>query len=160
MADIPIDGKVRVAWVPTISNISAPTVAELNAGTLLQATMTADGLVGFKPETADVSTSSLASTFDTNTNGRVSFSGMMLRLKKQTGTDTIWGTLIKDAAGYIVLRRYIDEATAWTAADKAQVYPSICGETADVDPEPNTLGRYEVPIKLTSEPDLRAVVAA
>lgn len=159
MADIPIDGKVRVAWVSTIADISAPTTTELNAGILLQTTMTADGLMGFQPDTADVDTSSLASTFNTTTNGRVSFSNMGLRLKKQTGTDTIWNTLVKDTAGYVVLRRYVDEATAWASNDQVQVYPAICGETKDLDPEPNTLGRYEVPIKLTAEPDLRSVVA-
>lgn len=159
MADIPIDGKVRVAWVSTISDISAPTTTELNAGILLQTTMTADGLMGFQPDTASVDTSSLASVFNTETNGRVAFSNMGLRLKKQTGTDTIWNTLVKDTAGYVVLRRYVDQATAWASSDDVQVYPAICGETKDLDPEPNTLGRYEVPIKLTAEPDLRSSVA-
>lgn len=143
----------------TIADITAPTTTELNAGILLQSTMTADGLSGFQPDTADVDTSSLASTFNTTTNGRVSFSNTMLRLKKQTGTDTIWNTLTKDTAGYVVLRRYVDQATAWASSQQVQVFPAICGETKDLDPEPNTLGRYEVPIKLTSEPDLRSVVA-
>jgi hypothetical protein len=159
MADIPIDGKVRVAWVSTIADISAPTTTELNAGILLQETMTADGLMGFQPDTASVDTSSLASTFNTATVGRTSFSNMGLRLKKQTGTDTIWETLTRDTQGYVVLRRYVDEATAWASSDDVQVYPAICGETKDLDPEPNTLGRYEVPIFPTLEPDLRAVVA-
>jgi hypothetical protein len=159
MADIPIDGKVRVSAVPAIADISAPTTTELNAGILLQTTMTADGLVGFQPDTAAVSTSSLASTFDTSTVGRASFSGMMLRLKKQTGTDTIWNTLVRGYEFYVVLRRYVEESDAWASDDQVQVYPAICGETKDLDPEPNSLGRYEVPIFLTSEPDLRSVVA-
>jgi hypothetical protein len=36
MADIIVDGQTRVAYVPTIANIAAPTTTELNAGTLLQ----------------------------------------------------------------------------------------------------------------------------
>lgn len=159
MADIPVDGKTRVAWVSTIADISAPTTTELNAGILLQTTMTADGLMGFQPDTADVDTSSLASTFNTTTIGRVSYSNTGLRLKKQTGTDTIWNTLTRGTEGYVVLRRYIEESDAWASDDEVQVYPAICGETKDLDPEPNTLGRYEVPIKIASEPDLRAVVA-
>lgn len=159
MADIPLDGKVRVAYVPAIANIAAPTTTELNAGMLLQTTMTADGLSGFRPETADVDTSSLASTFNTTTNGRVSFSNMLLRLKKQDGTDTIWNTFTRGTTGYIVLRRYIDQSTNWASAQKVQVFPIIFATEADVDPEPNSLGRWEAPIKLTSEPNLRAVVA-
>ena len=83
MADIPVDGNTRVAWVPTIATKTAPTTTELNAGILLQSFITADGLAGFEPETADVDTTSLASTFNTVTNGRDTFSGTMLRLKKQ-----------------------------------------------------------------------------
>lgn len=159
MPDITADGKTRVAWVPSIANIAAPTTTELNAGMLLQATLTADGLAGFRPDTADVDTSSLASTFNTAVNGRTSFSGTMLRLKKQSGTDTIFTTLVRDAAGYIVIRRSIAESTAWASAQAVEVYPALCGEVARLDPEPNTVERYEVPIKVTSSPNLRAAVA-
>ncbi|HEY9414674.1 MAG TPA: hypothetical protein VIQ30_07950 [Pseudonocardia sp.] len=159
MPDITADGKTRVAWVPSISNINAPTTAELNAGMLLQSTMTADGLVGFRPETADVDTSSLDSTFSTSVNGRTSFSGTMLRLKKQSGTDTIFDTLVRDAAGYVVIRRSVAAGTAWASAQKCEVYPALCGEVAKVDPEPNTVERYEIPIKVTGSPALRAAVA-
>src|SRR5687768_3186917 len=111
MPDITADGKTRVSWVPTISNIAAPTTAELNAGMLLHSTMTADGLAGFRPETADVDTSSLDSTFNTNVNGRTSFSGTTLRMKKQSGTDTIYDTLTRDTAGYVVVRNGIAAGT-------------------------------------------------
>ena len=159
MPDITADGKTRVYWVTTIANIASPTVAELNAGISLQATLTADGLVGFKPETADVDTSSLASTFNTTVNGRASFSGTLLRLKKQSGTDTIFTTLVRDTAGYVVIRRSVAESTAWTIAQGCEVYPALCAEVAKLDPEPNTVERYEVPIKVTSTPNLRATVA-
>lgn len=159
MADITADGKTRVAWVPSIANIAAPTTTELNAGMLLQSTMTADGLVGFRPDTADVDTSSLDSTFSTMVNGRTSFSGTLLRLKKQSGTDTIFTTLVRDTAGFIVVRRSLAAGTAWASAQAIEVYPALCGEVARVDPEPNTVERYEVPIKITGSPSLRAAVA-
>ncbi|MFY1588998.1 hypothetical protein ACN267_31410 [Micromonospora sp. WMMD734] len=159
MPDITADGKTRVAWVPAIANINAPTTTELNAGMLLQSTMTADGLAGFRPETADVDTSALDSTFSTSVNGRTSFSGTMLRLKKQSGTDTIFDTLVRDAAGYVVIRRSVAASTAWASAQKCEVYPALCGEVARVDPEPNTVERYEIPLKITASPALRAAVA-
>lgn len=159
MADITADGKTRVSWVPTIANIAAPTTTELNAGMLLHSTLTADGLAGFRPETADVDTSSLDSTFSTMVNGRTSFSGTMLRLKKQSGTDTIFDTLVRDTAGYVVIRRSTTASTAWASSQKVEVYPALCGEVARMDPEPNTVERYEVPIKITSAPNLRAAVA-
>lgn len=159
MPDISSDGKTRVSWVPTIANIAAPTTTELNAGMLLQSTLTADGLMGLNPETADVDTSSLASTFNTAVNGRTSFSNVGLRLKKQSGTDTVFTTLVRDTAGYLVVRRSVTESTAWTTAQGVEVYPALCGEVSRMNPEPNTVERYEVPLKVTSTPNLRAAVA-
>lgn len=159
MADITADGKTRVYWVTTIANIAAPTTTELNAGISLQGTITADGLMGLAPDTADVDTSSLASTFNTNVNGRTSFSGTGLRLKKQSGTDTIFTTLTRDTAGYLVVRRSVAETTAWTSTQGCEVYPALCGEVKRLDPEPNSVERYEIPIKVTATPNLRAAVA-
>jgi hypothetical protein len=159
MADITADGKTRVYWVTTIANINAPTTTELNAGIALQSTLTADGLNGFQPDTADVDTSSLDSTFNTVVNGRTSFSNTSLRLKKQSGTDTIFTTLVRDTAGYVVIRRSVASTTAWTTAQGVEVYPALCAEVARMDPEPNTVERYEIGVKITSSPALRAAVA-
>ena len=159
MADSLTDGRTRVMWVTTIANIAAPTVAELNAGINLTSLMTPDGLVGFEPETADVDTSALDSTFDTKVAGRASFSGTMLRLKKQTGTDTTYNTLVRDLAGFVVVRRDITASTANTIGDKDEVYPSVLGEVRNLPPEGNSLHKYEVPVKVSTTPNLRATVA-
>lgn len=159
MADITSDGKTRVYWVTSIANINAPTTTELNAGIDLTATLTADGLSGFQPDTADVDTSSLASTFTTNVNGRTSFSNTQMTLKKQTGTDTIFTTLVRDTAGYAVIRRSVAQATAWASAQGVEVYPALCEEVSRMDPAPNTVERYMIGIKITASPALRAAVA-
>ncbi len=159
MGDIVIDGKIRAAFVSGIANQAGPTVGELNAGLLLTSTLRRDGLIGFKPETATIDNSSLADTFDTNRPGRPSFSGTMLRFKKQDGTDTIFDTLVYDTSGFIVIRRYILQGTAWAAGQKVEVYPITCGFEQHVDPEPNTLGMYEVPTPISLQPTLRATVA-
>lgn len=164
MPDIVGDGRIRVYWVTTIANQNAPTTTELNAGIDLTATLTADGLMGFQPDTAAVSTSSLASTFDSNVNGRASYSNTKLRLKKQSGTDTIFTTLVKDTAGFLAIRRSILQATAWASAQALQVIPALIGELALMDFEPNTVERYELPIMVTAGasgtgPSLRAAVA-
>lgn len=159
MADVLSDGNIKVYAVPTISNIGAPTTTELNAGIKLEDKITADGLIGFKPDTADVDTSALDSTFNTTKPGRASFSGQMLRLKKQDGTDTVYNTLIRGYVFYVVIRRSSVSSGAWASADKVSVYPVTCGEVAHLDPEPNTLERYEVPLKAHLTPNLRAAVA-
>lgn len=159
MPDITADGKTRVAAVPAISNLNAVTISELNAGLLLHSIITADGFTGFKPDTAQVDSSALDSTFTTNVNGRTSFDKPMLRFKKQSGSDTIYDTLIRDYAFFVVVRRSITAGTAWASSQKIQVYPALCQETAWIDPEPNSLERYEVPLTITLSPVLRATVA-
>ena len=159
MADSNYDGRVRVSSVPSIASIAAPTVAELNAGTALESLITADGLAGFDPDTADIDNSALNSTFDTKAAGRASFSGTLLRLKKQSGTDTVYNTLVYGYATNIVVRRDVTSSTAWTAAQAVEVYPVQCGEVKNLTPESNTVHRYEVPVKVTTQPNLRAAVA-
>lgn len=164
MADITADGKTRVYWVTSISNQNAPTTTELNAGMDLTATMTGDGLSGLQPDTADVDSSSLASTFTSNVNGRTSFSNPQLTLKKQSGTDTIFTTLTRDTAGFLVVRRSVTQSTAWASAQAVEVYPVLCEEVARVDPAPNTLERYIIGLKVTpgaagTGPSLRAAIA-
>lgn len=159
MPDSLADGRTRVAWVPSIASQAAPTVAELNAGTLLHDTMTPDGLEGFEASTAKVDNSSLGSTFDTGVPGRGSFDGTLLRLKKQTGTDTLFNFFVRDVSGFVVVRRSLDKNTAWAAAQKVEVYPATTGETRILKPEGNSVEKYEVPTMITNSPSLRATVA-
>lgn len=159
MVDSLSDGRTRVYSVPSISNIAAPTVAELNAGVQLEPLITADGLMGFQPDTAEVDTSALNSTFNTKLPGRASFSGTGLRLKKQTGVDTVYNTLINGFATNIVIRRDISSTTAWAAGQAVEVYPGQCGEVKNLDPAPNELHKYEVPFFVSPQPNLRATTA-
>jgi hypothetical protein len=156
--DIIVDGKIRVSYVAAIANTSGPTQAELNGGLVLNRTITKDGLSGFEPDSAKVETTPLDGDFNTNKIGRTSFGDTMLRLKKQSGTDTIYNTLVKNATGFIVIRRDLPRTQAWAAGDKVEVYPIECGETRRLAPEENTLSRYEVPVAITDDVVLRATV--
>lgn len=163
MADIIADGRIRAAWVNGsggITNIAAPTVAQLNAGILLQETLTPGGLQGLQPETAKIDASSLASRISLQRNGRAGIDGAMLEFKKQDGTDTIYDTLTFGTTGYLVVRKSILQETPWAAGQKVKVYPMECGELVDVDFEENTMERYQIPLTLFATWNLRAVVAA
>ena len=159
MPDANADGNTRVYYVPTIANQAAPTTTELNAGTRLDTLMTPDGLVGFEPDTGDVDNSKLSSTFNTATAGRVSLSGTLVRLIKQTGTDTVYNLLTYGTNGYIVVRRDIAASTAWASTQAVETYPIQCGEIRNLPPEGNAVHKYEVPTKVTAQPNYRAAVA-
>lgn len=159
MADSTTDGRTRVYVVPTIANIAAPTVAELNAGTDISGLLTPDGLSGFEPDTGDVDNSKLNSTYSTMLPGRVSVSGPLLRLIKQIGTDTVYNTLVYNYNMNVVIRRDLTSSTAWATSQAVEVYPAACGEVRNIAPEGNSVHKYEVPLKITSQPNLRATTA-
>lgn len=159
MTDLRTDARTKVWYVPTISNQAAPTTSELNAGTALECLMTPDGLIGFEPSTSEIDNSSLCSDFSTKLPGRSEFSGTMVRLKKQSGSDTVYALLVRDVNGYIVIRRGPLSSGAWASSDKVEVYPTQTGETRNLPPEANGLQKYEVPFSVTASPTIRAVVA-
>ena len=160
MPDIVSDGRTRAFWVTTIANTLAPTTTELNAGIDLTTFLTADGLMGLQPDTATVDTSALSSVFNTAVAGRVSFSNTRLRLKRQSGTDTVFNTLsVISTSGYLVVRRSITYSTAWASSQSIEVYPGITGAIARVDPEPNSVERYEIPIIINASAVLVTTVA-
>jgi hypothetical protein len=160
VADSLADGQTRVGYAPTIASMTAPTTTELNAGILLQSLITPDGLIGFEPNTADVPTDALNSVYDTVDIGRDSFSGPMLRMKKQTTGDTAYSTLgVKGTAGYIIVRRSIPETTAWTSGQAVEVYAIKTGRRRRLIPEKNAVEKYEIPLKFYIAPQIDAVIA-
>lgn len=160
MADIGADGNVRVGWITSISNKQAPTVAELTAGLLLTSVMSAAGLAGWQPNTNKVNNRKLDSTFNSSDVGTVEIPDPSLQFFKQTGTDTIYNTLTVGATGFVVIRRSIASATAWTAGQLlVMVAPAKCGYRRWVDVEENTDERWEVPILITAQPAFDAIVA-
>ncbi|MEW5658356.1 hypothetical protein ABGT92_23920 [Streptomyces cinereoruber] len=159
MADLISDGKTRVYWVPSVANINAPTVAELNAGADYTQRITPDGLK-LDPSTADVDTSSLASTFDTKTVGRVGFDVELTFKRGDTGPEDLPYTTLKyGVSGFLAVRRGVAYATAWAAGQKAEVYPITCGEPQNVSPAANEVMKFVSPMRVTSAPATAATVA-
>ncbi|MEV8395603.1 MULTISPECIES: phage tail tube protein [unclassified Streptomyces] len=158
--DLISDGKTRVAWASSLTNLNAPTVAECNAAQELTARITPDGLK-IDPTTADVDTSSLASKFDTKEAGRVGYE-TELTFKRGTTLAEDWPyqNLKYGLHGVLIVRRGIDVETAWTAGQQVETYPLVCGERANVSPAANEVSKFISPIKVTAPPATDAVVAA
>ena len=159
MADLISDGNTKVAFATSIANINAPTVAELTAATDWTTRLTPDGLKT-DPSTADVDTSSLASTFTTNQPGRRSYTVELTFKRGSTPTeDNPFTTLAYGATGYIVVRRGVAYTTAFATGDKVEVYPIAAGEPQNVAPAANEVSKFMSPLKVTSDPATRATVA-
>lgn len=157
MAVVPIDGKVRVTWCNAVANVASPTTAELNGGTALEGFITPDGL-NIGASTGTVDTSNLGSTFTTGRAGRRSFD-ISLKFHHDSPTDTPFNLLPYRTSGVLVVRRGIDKTTAWTAAQRAEVYPVETQEPSEEPPGPDGSWDFTVPMVVTSDPNTRATVA-
>ena len=159
MSDLISDGKTKVVWASSIANIAAPTTTELNAGSDFTTRITPDGLK-LDPSTADVDTSSLASTFDTKTVGRIGFNVELTFKRGSTvGEDLPYTTLKYGVSGYLIVRRGVDYATAWASTQKCEVYPITCGEPQNSSPAANEVMKFMAPMRVTSAPSTAATVA-
>jgi hypothetical protein len=158
MADIVNDGMTAVSYVPTISSTSAPTVAELNAGTRLDSYLTPDGLgLEFGNESVDVT--ALSSTYNAELPGRQTVS-TELTLKHQGDASAPFSTFASKPEGYIVLRRNVVATTAWTASQTVEVYAVQFGTRRRVAPAANEVLKFTVQAFHTAAPVFGATVAA
>ncbi|WP_263165396.1 hypothetical protein [Streptomyces sp. SCSIO ZS0520] len=159
MADLISDGKTRVAWLSTVTNINAPTAAELNGGADYTRRITPDGLK-LDPSTADVDTSSLASTFDTKTVGRVGFDVEVTFKRGDNPTDDAPYTTLKyGVSGFLAVRRGVAAGTAFASGQKVEVYPITCGEPQNSSPAANEVMKFVSPMRVTDVPATAATVA-
>lgn len=152
------EGMTKVSWVPTIADVSAPTVAELTAGTDITTLLTKDGLnISLSQNTVD--NSSLAETFDAQVVG--SWGGSVsLTFKRDGATDTAWDLFTYGETGYVVVRRGEAYDGAFAASDKLEVYPAQAGEPIPNATAANQQATATVTMAVTAQPDLHAVAAA
>ncbi|NUS17089.1 MAG: hypothetical protein HOY69_37800 [Streptomyces sp.] len=159
MADLISDGNIKVAWVSSIANIQAPTAAECNAGYDWSTRLTPDGLKT-DPTTAEVNTSSLASTFETTVPGRKSYQAEITFKRGTTPLeDQPYTTLSYGVSGYLVVRRGTPYATAFATGDRVEVYPVTATEPQNIAPAANEVLKVQVKLSVTSDPATRATVA-
>lgn len=158
------DGMYKVSWVDTIANQNAPTVAELTAGIALECQVTPDGL-DRKAKDEDIDTSRLCSVFSTTQVGRTSFdvTVTLVRLDEAnmsgvSPTDEAYRTLVKGKRGFLVIRDNVAAGTAWASAQDVEVYPVQCGTRSKNKPAANEMQTFELPLKVTADPSLYAVV--
>lgn len=165
MSDYGFDGFTKASFVPTIVDVDAPTVAELEAGVPLEGVLTADGL-SISTDTATIDTSKLNSTGNSETIGRDSYTISVTYVRgDHTAATDVAEALVRGAQGYLVRRLNKVSSLAWAAADQVEVYPVICKRPNVAPSAPNTLQTASVGMGVTDATKVRgiddpAVVAA
>jgi hypothetical protein len=154
------EGYTKVAFVPTVADISEPTVAELGAGTELTELMPKDGLgINFSQNMVD--NASLADTFDAQLVGSWGGSITLTGFRDNVDADDdFWNLASHGTNGFLVVRRGIADSTAWTAAQTVEVYPVQLHQPFVGSTAANEQVRFTLAAAVTSEPNLSATVAA
>jgi hypothetical protein len=151
-------GVIEVRYVPTIASKSAPTVAEITAGTDVTDFMTRDGLT--TPQggsTADASDA--GSRYNSTVAG--SYGGEPITMKfhrdSVSADDDAWTTFPRGTAGYLVVNRF---GVAIAAAAKVEVWPIEVISREMMAIADNETQKFTVVCAVPSEPNDNAVVAA
>lgn len=142
MADIVADGMTRISWLTSLTSTTSPANAELTAGVALESFITPSGL-DVSGSTDAVDNSALNSTQNTELAGRRKDS-ITLEFKSQGQTAAPWTTFASKPTGYVVIRRGVAAATAWTASQRVQVYPAQAGDRFMLKPAANEVEKFQV----------------
>lgn len=158
MARYVFEENTTVWFVSSISSVTSPTAAEINAGVNLTAWMPRDGLK-FGVGDNRVSIQSLGSTFDAEIIGTWA-AKLSLDFFRDDSADTAWTTLPYKTSGYVVVRYKGALPTAVAATgNKVMVFPVQSGQRVPNDSAANEKQRFMVGMAVTSVPTLDTSVA-
>lgn len=160
MARYSIEGKGRLYTVTTIANKSAPTVAELNAGTDLTSFVPRDGFVPNLTQNF-VDVSAINDTFDLTQIGSEGGNFTLTFYRDDVAAnDTAWNLYVaSNVTGFLVWREGTLSTVAWTAAQKCMVWPYSAHKPIPAGTASNEGRKFTVGVAIPTVPDRNATVA-
>lgn len=149
------NGEVRVYFSPTIATPTAPTVAEITAGTDITPFMSSldTPLDGNAPDASD-----LSSAFNKTVAGKYGGSASAQMYRDDT-TDTAFAAFPRGTTGYLVIRRFGGSTTAIAIADVVDVWNVRVITRSDVTLDDESVQAFTVDFATLDEPTIGAVVA-
>jgi hypothetical protein len=150
-------------FVPTITNILAPTVAEINAGE--EITGAVISVSGFKYSGSKVETPDLKSRFNSSVPGRYTAEDSSIQFYKgDEATDVeqiVEDLLADDTSGYIVRIPPEDgDPQTIAAATTCAVWPVKVMSNTEDPPTPGEIAKFTVDFSIPRKPAKAAVIAA
>jgi hypothetical protein len=145
-------GITKVYFCSAIANKSAPTRAELNAGTELSGEISDIG--GWEPTSDSIDTPDLANRFVGSVPGRIKADESSLTFYRSSNSVDVRGLLPRDTVGFIV---FLDEGDV--AARKMDVFP-VTVASAPKDRSMEEAGRIVVNFKISSTPAENVTIPA
>lgn len=142
-------GKTRAWWVPTISNKSAPTAAEIAAGT--EVTSGVSDITGFATSVDRIGTPDLSTNFTSTVPGEQTVEDSELMFYLDSATNPLRTTMAVGNTGYIVFIDYKPTGSI-VATDKVDVYPVIVGGIPKERDMGNTAAKWTAQFGITAAP--------
>lgn len=153
MTAVAHDDNVKWYFADTVASVSAPTVANITAATLIP------GITNYDTpfSQAEVDVSDIDSMYDTSVGGTTKAGPIVLTLKRDDTDETDgWDLFTLRDTGFLI-RSPFGEAIL---ASKVEVYPVEVGQKRPSSYGRNEAQKFEVSFFVTAEPDLDAAVAA
>ena len=146
-------GNTEVFYVATLTTPSAPTAAQINAGTDLTGFLT-DGGASTPLDGSTVDIADMSSRFNKTQAGTFGGQTLTAEFFRDTSADTAYTTLPRDTVGYLVFSRE-GFATAGTAAsgDKVDVWPITVISRNMADIARNEAAKFVAECAVTDVPD-------
>jgi hypothetical protein len=142
------DASLRVWFVTTIANTAAPTVAEINAGTTVDASCYFTA--GFAPDAAVATITDdrlcLAVVLEdkgVSTWSIPEYEAIYDVQNPASVSNKLYAATVENAAGFYVARYGMSVDTAAIAGQKVDVFPAKMGPRPKLPPERNTKGRFK-----------------
>lgn len=166
MADVPstsADGTVKIVFVPTLADPTAPTVTEVTGASAkdLSCYLTADGWTpGLDEQT--VSDDRLCSTQTFEKPGRAARSLTIKYVENPTDdpNNVAYVTLAPGTTGYLVQRRGVSVDTALATDDVVDVWPVQAGKYDPQPPEANSVLKVQQKMFVTGSVEQAVAVVA
>lgn len=138
-------GVTKIVYAPTVVDISAPTRAEIDAGTDLSREVAE--LTGWQVNSNQVPTPDLASTFTSNTPGRTTAEDSSLTFYADKTGDDVRALLPRGTDGFIIIMDGGD-----VPASPMDVYPIRVASNGKMRSVGEEAARIQVQCSITSEP--------
>lgn len=137
-------GNRRLSWVPSIADMSQPSLSELNAGVRLECLVTANNFQLGGTDEEEITDPAMCSMSNASVPGRVKYSGEMDFFRYTTTPEDLgWTTFTTGGlAGFLVQRLKLPYTQAWAATQDVQVYEAVAGIPMIQTPDNNVTG-YE-----------------
>lgn len=159
MARYKPSNKAKVVFSPSVASLAAPTVAEINAGTVLctPGTFANAGLKelqNFESAATFIDTPDAATDFDSKIPGRKQAGNPSLVFYDDDASSTIRTALAENTSGFVIIMRY-----GQTVGKRAEVYPVTVASLNDSQVNSdNNASMFTVAVAITATPNKNGVI--